>query len=122
MTPCTEVEEKIAFGFSLTAEESRHAMDCGDCAAVAQEWSRLEGVLDELRRASKASPAAFDVPAGFADRVMARLPAAPAGARLLDRRWAQIVLAHLGALVTLVNIVRFVAGLLVPSTSLGAVR
>ena len=37
-----------------------------------------------------------------------------------NRRWVQITLANLGALVTMANLIRFVMRLLIPSTSLGA--
>jgi hypothetical protein len=111
MIRCTEVQEKIAWGLVLALEDCHHTAECSACTAVAAGWSRLQELMDE-------SPVV--VPDGFADRVMARLgDETPHVRRLLDERWVQIGLTHVGALVTLANLVRFVAALLVPSTSLG---
>jgi anti-sigma factor RsiW len=111
MTPCTEIQNTIAHGLALTAEQSQHMATCSGCAAVAEHWSRLDMML---------TSAQVEVADGFADRVMARLDEPTAVPDLLERRWVQITLANLGALVTMANLIRFVMRLLIPSTSLGA--
>ncbi len=112
MNDCTNTQESVALGVHLSDSQRQHLGACPSCAAVAAQWS----VLDSLC----AGEATAEVPAGFADAVMARVEAEGPGPRgWLDRRWVQVGLANLAALVTLANLVRFVARLLVPVTSLG---
>jgi hypothetical protein len=112
MTPCMETQERIAHGQALTAVQSQHLATCVACVAVAEQWSLLDGML---------ASASVEVAEGFADRVMARLGEQPTPMPgLFERRWVQITLANLGALVTIANLIRFVVRLLIPSTSLGA--
>jgi hypothetical protein len=117
---CNDVQEKIARGLLTAAPDRAHAVSCPACAAVAQEWSLVQAAIDDAQSEGV-------VPDGFADRVMARLgddlendQPQPASAGLWERRWVQVVLANVGAVFTLANVLRFVVRVLVPSTSLGA--
>jgi hypothetical protein len=112
---CNEVQEKVALGQRLAQAEAEHAASCATCGRVAEAWGTLELALDDLRPM-------VEVPAGFADRVMQAIVQEEKESRSLrwfEHRWAQVGLAHVGALVSLYNLVRFVAHVLVPSLSLG---
>jgi hypothetical protein len=107
---CNQVQEMVARGECLAPVESAHAAGCVACAAVVESW----GQLDALLRDDSA------VPQGFADRVMAALAYQPvASLRWFERRWVQVGLVQVGALVSLFNLFRFVLRVLVPSLSLG---
>lgn len=112
MKDCVEIQELLALGGRLSDHQSHHVTECPSCAAVAAQWLVLDSVFQ--------GDGGTDVPDGFADAVMKRVESedtAPTG--WLDRRWVQVALANAAALVTMANVVRFVARLLVPVTSLG---
>jgi hypothetical protein len=118
--PCNLIQERIVAGEALDERDQAHALACPGCARVTAEWLALDSLL------------AYDldggivVPDGFADRVMAGLEQPVQGQtgfeRMLSRRWVQLVLAHVGLVVALANIVRFVLSALVPAASLGGPR
>jgi hypothetical protein len=112
---CTETQAKIARGETLDDFERDHALTCSDCGILVA----LAATLDAL------DPG---VPAGFADRVMARIAAEGRGAREPARpprwyegRWASLVLAAAAAVVAVLNAARFVASVLMPAGSFGGV-
>jgi hypothetical protein len=113
MTHCTEVQERIALGEPLGDLERAHLSDCERCNVVAEAYSLLDASLEAL---------AEPVPQGFADRVMSRLtalePARPA--RWFNAGWAELALTNVALICALVNTVRFLAAVLIPSISLGA--
>ena len=82
---------------------------------MAEAWGTLDAALDEIR------PVA-EVPAGFADRVMLAIAEEKnesRSPRWFEHRWVQVGLANVGALVSLYNLFRFVAHVLVASLSFG---
>jgi hypothetical protein len=112
---CNEVQEKVALGQRLAPTESAHVAVCAACGRVAEAWGTLDLALDEVRPV-------VEVPAGFADTVMraiAEEEGETCALRWFDHRWVQVGLANVGALVSLYNLVRFVARVLVPSLSFG---
>jgi len=111
---CNQVQETIARGETLGPHERAHAAACVVCATVMESWSQLDDLL-------QAGPAE-SVPDGFADRVMATLSnesVTVAPLRWFERRWVQLGLVQVGALVSLFNVFRFVLRVLVPTLSLG---
>jgi len=114
MTPCIEVQERVALGEPLTDAQRRHLSSCERCSHVAETYSELDASLEFL---------AEPVPDGFADRVMSRLaaPEAVRAPRWFEARWVEVALANVALVCALVNTVRFLAGILIPSVSLGGV-
>lgn len=116
---CTETQEKLIRGEALDDGERDHALTCPECGALAADCATLVAALAELEPS---------VPEGFADRVMASIAhevaagsaverAAPT--RWYERRWAGVLLSSAAALVALLNVARFVAGVLIPAGSFG---
>jgi hypothetical protein len=111
---CTETQEKIARGEALDDIERDHALTCSDCGQMVA----LAATLDAL------DPG---VPAGFADRVMARIaaestsnvPERPRSTPWYEAQWAGVGLASAAAIVALLNAARFVASVLIPAGSFG---
>lgn len=117
--PCNSIQERIVAGEVLDHAAQTHVLSCASCAGMAAEWLALDGAMvDVLNHGA-------GVPPGFADRVMANLEAAPASSPWLEgmlaRRWVQLVLAHVGAVIAVTNLLRFVFASLVPSASLAGV-
>jgi hypothetical protein len=121
MDPCNQTQEKLARGQSLSAAEREHAANCPRCLDVAAECGWLDAAL-----------AAVTIPVspGFADRVMAGLPAldaehagtaAPPAAALhwYQQRWAEVAFANAAALVTALNFARLLARVFVSQTAFG---
>jgi len=111
---CNAIEERIAVGHALDEASQAHVLVCQRCAEAVAEYLALDALVgDELGGAA--------VPDGFADMVMAALPkdSSSWGASVLERRWVQVALAHLGAAVALANLLRFVFSSVIPSASLG---
>jgi hypothetical protein len=122
MDPCNQTQEKLARGLSLSAAEREHAADCPRCLDVAAECGWLDAALAAVT---------VPVPPGFADRVMAGLPAldaeragpaAPPAAALrwYQQRWAELAFANAAALVTALNVARLLARVFVSQTAFGA--
>ena len=112
---CNEVQEKVALGQPLAAAESAHVATCTACGRVAESWGTLDVALDAIEPLAQ-------VPEGFAGRVMRAIEDEESEARSLrwfEYRWVQLGLANVGALVSLFNLFRFVAHVLVPSLSFG---
>ncbi len=110
---CTQTQEKIARGEALDDHERDHALACSDCGILVA----LASTLDAL------DPG---VPAGFADRVMARITAEAGGGpepasppRWYEGRWAGALLTAAAALVALLNAARFFVSVLMPVGSFG---
>jgi hypothetical protein len=114
--PCNRIQEQLVAGDALDEAGQAHVVVCPGCAQLAAEWLALDSAIaDDL----DGGP---DVPAGFADRVMAAVTAEPAGSlatRLLGRRWLRIALANIGLAVAFTNLLRFVFATLLPAASLG---
>ena len=112
MTHCNEIQERIALGEVLRDSDRLHLSSCERCSLVAETYSQLDVSL-----ASLGEP----VPDGFAERVMLRIAAAePLHApRWFDARWFELALANAALICAVVNTLRFLAGVLVPSVSLG---
>ena len=113
MTHCIEVQERLALGEALREHDRHHLSNCEQCGSVAQTYSLLDASLESL---------AEPVPSGFADRVMARLEAqrAARSRRWFDAGWVELALANAALACALMNTLRFLAGVLIPSVSLGA--
>jgi hypothetical protein len=113
MSHCIEIQERIALGEPLPDAARSHLSSCQACSLVAEAYSLLDASLEAL---------AEPVPLDFADRVMSRLPAhEPARARRwFEAGWVELALANAALVCALVNTVRFLAGVLIPSVSLGA--
>jgi len=112
MTDCTEIQERIALGQPLFEAQRVHLSNCERCSHVAETFSRLDASLESLLE---------PVPDGFADRVMSRI-ALLEGARArrwFDARWVELALTNAALVCALVNTVRFLASVLIPSVSLG---
>ena len=112
MTDCTEIQERIALGQPLRDGERVHLSSCEPCSHVAETYSRLDVSLSSL---------AEPVPDGFADRVMVRI-AELEGARSrrwFDAHWVELALTNAALVCALVNTVRFLASVLIPTVSLG---
>jgi hypothetical protein len=111
---CNWVQEMVARDEGLGPDERAHAAVCATCGAVLESWAHLDALLGE-------NPAG-GVPEGFADRVMAAFAEQSvmvAPLHWFERRWVQVGLVQVGALVSLFNLFRFVLRVLVPSLSLG---
>ena len=115
MTHCIQVQERIALGEALRDHERLHLSDCEQCGLVAQTYSVLDASLE-----SRAEP----VPSGFAERVMNRLEnhEVVRSPRWFEAGWVELALANAALVCALLNTLRFLAGVLIPSVSLGAVR
>jgi hypothetical protein len=113
MNHCTEVQERIALGESLTEQEQRHLSSCEHCGSVAEAYSLLDASLESL---------AEPVPEGFADRVMNELAAHEAARppRWFDAVWVEVALANVALICAVLNTARFLASVLIPSVGLGA--
>jgi anti-sigma factor RsiW len=112
MSDCTEIQERIALGQPLFDAQRVHLSSCERCSQVAETFSRLDASLESL---------AEPVPDGFADRVMSRIAVLESVRpnRWFDAHWAQLALANAALVCALVNTVRFLASVLIPSVSLG---
>jgi hypothetical protein len=112
MIDCIEVQERIALGELLPEPERLHLSSCAHCSAVAEAYSLLDASLESLSE---------PVPHGFAERVMSRLAAheVTRPRRWFDAGWVELALANVALICALLNTVRFLAGVLVPTVSLG---
>jgi hypothetical protein len=112
MNHCIKVQERIALGEPLSDSERIHLSSCEQCGQVAETYSLLDASLESL---------AEPVPQGFVDRVMNRLPAheLARSPRWFDAGWVELALANVALICALLNTVRFLAGVLIPSVSLG---
>lgn len=118
MKHCNEVQERIALGEPLTEPELLHISGCEHCGSVAETYSLLDASLESL---------AEPVPQGFAHRVMNELAThdvarSPRSPRWFDASWVELALANAALLCAVLNTARFLAGVLIPSVSLGGTR
>ncbi len=109
---CNEIQERLARGRSLSPEQNEHAASCPHCLKVATSYSLLDEALDAL---------APDVPEDFTDRVMddVRREGYRSTRVWLGARSIQLALVYGGAVIALLNVLRFLAGILVPNVGLG---
>jgi len=112
MTDCTETQERIALGRPLLHAQRIHLFSCEQCSRVAEAFSRLDASLKSLTE---------PVPEGFADRVMCQIAAHPRveSRPWFEAGWVQFALVNVALAGALLNVVRFLASVLVPSVSLG---
>jgi hypothetical protein len=114
---CNRIQEHLVAGEVLDQAGQAHVVACASCGQVAADWLALDSAIAE---GLDGGP---EVPAGFADRVMAAVAAEPVASssvsRLLGRRWLQVALANLGLAVAIANLLRFVFSTLLPTASLG---
>lgn len=112
MNDCTDIQERIALGQPLREAQRVHLSSCERCSQVAETFSRLDASLESLVE---------PVPDGFAERVMSRIAALEAArsGRWFDAHWVELALTQAALVCALVNTVRFLAGVLIPSVSLG---
>jgi hypothetical protein len=61
---CSEIQEEIAWGRTLSSEDQGHVLECAECGPVALDFARLDGLF----RAADAA-----IPDGFAESVMESL-------------------------------------------------
>jgi hypothetical protein len=117
MASCNRIQEQIVADEVLDEADQAHVVACASCAALAGEWLALDAAI------AFGLAGGPEVPAGFADRVMAAMAApADAAARTghwLERRWLEVVLANLGLAVALSSLLRFLLSTLLPAVSLG---
>ncbi|MEO7035444.1 MAG: hypothetical protein ABI548_16070 [Polyangiaceae bacterium] len=113
MIHCIEVQERIALGEPLPGLERSHLSSCAHCSSVAETYSLLDASLESL---------AEPVPQGFADRVISRLAGheVARSPRWFNACWVELAFANLALACALLNTVRFLAGVLIPTVSLGA--
>lgn len=112
MKVCSQIQERIALAEPLPDAERLHLSSCEQCSLVAEAHSQLDASLEYLVE---------PVPEGFADRVMSRIaqPELAHAPRWFEARWVELALANVALVCALVNAVRFVAGVLIPTVSLG---
>lgn len=110
MSSCNDIQEKIARDESLSGAERAHTLACESCAAVIADFTLLEAALSTFGTA---------VPAGFADRVMAGLPAEETAAPSPPRRWVSLTLAYAAAVLAVLNVGGFLANVFTASVALG---
>jgi hypothetical protein len=110
MSRCNDVQEKIARGERLSDDQRDHTTACASCASVIADFSLLEAALNAF------GPA---VPAGFADRVMARVAAEVVTSSRASERWVSLMLASAAAVIAALNVASFLARVLVASVAFG---
>jgi len=112
MITCAKVQERIALGESLPDSERLHLSSCEHCTSVAETHSLLDASLEALVE---------PVPSAFAERVMSRIAEqeAPRSKRWFHAGWAELALANAALACALLNTLRFLANILIPSVSLG---
>jgi hypothetical protein len=115
--PCNRIQENIVAGDALDEASQAHVVACASCGQVAAEWLALDSAIAD------GLDGGFEVPAGFADRVMAAVATQPTTssriARALGRRWLQVALANIGLAAAVAHLLRFVFSTLLPAASLG---
>jgi len=107
---CCEIQESVAMGDTLAPEAQSHLLACPACAQVMEAYCELDQWLD-------AAAEAVPVPDGFADRVMAALPADAPG--IWGRPWVHLVFANAAAGVCLFNVFRLVLRFVLPTPGFG---
>jgi hypothetical protein len=113
---CNRIQESIVAGDSLDEAGQAHVVACASCAGLAAEWMALDGDIAH-------GLDGVEVPARFADGVMAAVAADASGSsvveRVLERPWLKIALANIGLVVAITSVLRFVLSTLLPAVSLG---
>src|SRR5262245_7888561 len=110
---CERTQELIAGDAPLEGRERDHLAACPKCVALREEYRSLALRVADVSHA--------EVPAGFADAVMARIealetpgPRSRFWERILNAPQAQYVALGVGGAVSLVNLARFVFFVLIP--------
>ncbi len=107
---CSEIQEQLARGQALTPEQRGHAASCPRCVKVATTFSLLDETLAAI---------VTEVPADFADRVMAQVRAEVPARGWMSQQWILFAVVSGSLAVGLFNLLRFLVGVLVPSVGLG---
>lgn len=111
--PCNLIQEEIAWGRGLSAEDQEHVLSCRACSETAAQFEALDSLV---RNAMDA-----DVPEGFADRVVGQIeteqqresiPLAgrfPSWERLFFSKAVQWGLVGIGSAFGLLRVIKFFA-------------
>jgi len=109
--PCNLIQEDIAWGRGLSAEDQEHVLSCRACSETAAQFETLDSLV---RNAMEA-----DVPEGFADRVVRQIEAEqqreniplaarfPFWERIFFSRAVQWGLVGIGSVFGLLRVIRF---------------
>lgn len=110
MIYCNTVQERIARGDALHDDERDHTAACDSCAATMAEFSVLEAALDTF---------GSEVPAGFANRMMARVASQPEVSPRRSARRVHLAVAYAAGALAAVNVTAFLARIFVASVAFG---
>lgn len=111
--PCNLIQEEIAWGRGLSAEDQEHVLSCRACSETAAQFEALDSLV---RNAMDA-----DVPEGFADRVVGQIEAEqqresiplagrfPSWERLFFSKAVQWGLVGIGSAFGLLRVIKFFA-------------
>ena len=118
---CNRVQEEIVWSKELSEEAQQHVLSCESCKHIAFGFSNLNSVMEQHFDAA--------VPDGFADRVMERINKqsslttldwsailAQRFDALLGTKAMQLCMTSFGVVFALLNLVRFVFGVVLPAT------
>jgi len=118
---CEKTQEIIAIGAELSAPEQEHIKACGKCRLLVEEYQSLTLLVSDSIN--------VEVPLGFADAVMNRIEQEEksvqidwiqkifvAFEQLMAIPQAQYLALGVGGAVSLVNLVRFVFFVLIPTS------
>jgi len=109
--PCNSIQEDIAWGRGLNAEDREHVLSCEACSGTAVQFEAMDSLV---RKAMEAN-----VPEGFADRVIRQIEAeqqeedirlagrVPLWERVFFSKAVQWILVGLGSAFGLLKIARF---------------
>jgi anti-sigma factor RsiW len=111
LRPCNSIQEDIAWGRGLSAEDQKHVLSCRSCSGTAAQFEALDSLV---RNALEAN-----VPEGFADRVIRQIEAeqqeenirmagrVPLWERVFFSKAVQWGLVGVGSIVSLLKVIRF---------------
>jgi anti-sigma factor RsiW len=111
--PCNLIQEDIAWGRGLSAEDQEHVLSCRACSETAAQFEALDSLV---RNAMDA-----DVPEGFADRVVSQIEAEqqgesiplagrfPSWERIFFSKAVQWGLVGIGSAFGLLRVIKFFA-------------
>lgn len=113
--PCYLIQEDIAWGRGVSPEDRAHALSCGACSEIAVRFEEIDSLVSEV--------SGQEVPAGFADRVVAAIEKEqigsgpfisrlfPAMEGILYSRSVQWALVGFGAILGLLKIFNFIVNI-----------
>ncbi len=109
--PCNSIQEDIAWGRGLSAEDREHVLSCEACSGTEAQFEALDSLVRNTIEA--------DVPEAFADRVIRQIEAeqqeedmrlggrVPLWERVFFSKAVQWILVGLGSAFGLLKIARF---------------